>query len=215
MASKGIAVYTAIFGGYDKLLPVRVVGDSDYICFSDCEIEAPPPWQVRIIDPPHPDPRFASRYYFDQSTLVLPEYKYTIMHSGSAALEVPPETLLQYLADTDIAGFCHRRVSVYKEPFMVAKVGKDKMENMVEQMNRYRSEGFLGKPLSACTLLIRRNTRAIRKFEKRWWHEVVNGSHRDQLSFDYVRWKLGVKITYIPGDVFKTHIMRRRKHHGK
>ena len=212
---KNIAVYTAVFGGYDELLDVRVIGDNDYICFSDCEIEVPQPWQLRIVNRPHPDPRFASRYYFDQSTVVLPKYEYTIMHSGSAALDVLPETLLQYLIRTDIAAFLHRRSSVWREQAMIARTGRDTMDNMSPQIDRYRREGFPGSPLSACTLLVRRNTPAIRRFEKRWWREVVNGSHRDQLSFDYVRWKLGMDITYIQGDVFHTHIMRRRKHHGK
>ncbi len=215
MSAKNIAVYTVIFGGYDRLLPGRVVGDGDYICFSDCDINPPTPWQARVVDMPCPDPRRASRYFFDQSTVVLPEYEYTIMHSGNAVLEVLPEALLSYLSETDIAAFQHPyRESVYAEPYAVARTLKDKWVNMEEQMRRYRSEGFSGYPFSACTLLVRRNTPAIQEFEKQWWYEVSNGSHRDQLSFDYVRWKLGVEITYIPGHVFKTPMMRRGKHKG-
>jgi hypothetical protein len=208
---KNIAVYTVIFNNYDELLPVREIGETtDYICFSNTELPETPPWQVRIIDLPHPDPRFASRYFFDQSTLVLPEYEYTIMHSGNAALNVLPETLLSYLDKTDIAAFRHpRRDNVYREARYIVKVGKDIWENIEEQIARYRSEGFPGCPLSTCAFLIRRNTPAIQEFEKQWWNEVVNGTHRDQVSFDYVRWKLDVKITYIPGKVFRSPIMRR------
>ena len=208
-----IAVYTAIFNGYDNLVPVSIVGDSDYICFSNCEIDVPHPWKLRIVDMPHPDPRFASRYYFDQSTVVLPEYEYTIMHSGSSVLSVLPETLLSYLQSTDIAAFKHpSRATVYQERDGIIQTGKDTRDNTLEQVTRYLSEGFSGFPLSACTLLIRRNTPAIQKLEKFWWREVSNGSHRDQLSFDYARWKCGVEITYIPGDVFRSPILRRGKH---
>ena len=209
---KNIAVYTAIINKYDNLSGVRGAGNADYICFSDEEIRAPHPWQLRVQERPHPDPRYASRYYFDQSTLVLPEYEYTIMHSGNATLRVDPEDLLKYVKDTDIASFEHpRRDSVFKEYQIIITHGKDTRENMLPQLNRYRNEGFQQKHLSACTLLIRRNTPAIKEFEKQWWHEVKNGSHRDQLSFDYVRWKLNVPITYIPGDVFHTKIMWRRR----
>jgi hypothetical protein len=208
-----IAVYTAIIGGYTNLAEVKVIGDADYICFTDQEIPAPHPWQLRIQERPHPDPRFASRYYFDQSTLVLPEYEYTIMHSGNAVLAVKPESLLMYLEKTDIASFKHPfRLNVYHEPFAIAAAKKDTMENMAPQMIRYHRDGFMGKQISACTILIRRNTPLIQEFEKKWWHEVLNGSHRDQLSFDYIRFKMGFKITRLPGSVFRTPIMERHRH---
>ncbi len=216
MGAKNVAVYTAIFGEYDRLLPVKTAGDNSYICFTDHYPydDVSSPWQVRVVDMPHPDPRFASRYYFDQSTVVLPEYEYTIMHSGNAALTVLPEILLAYLAKTDIAAFRHpRRDSVYKEPYAIARSNIDTWDNMSRQIARYRSEGFSGQPFSACTLLVRRNTPKIQEFEKMWWREVKGGTHRDQLSFDYVRWKLGVKITYIPGHVFRSPFMRRRRKH--
>ena len=210
---KNIAVYTVIFGKYDQLRPVKIVGNADYICFTDEEMDAPEPWQLRVVDMPHPDVRFATRYYFDQSTVVLPEYEYTIMHSGNKVLRVLPETLLKYLEDTDIASFRHpNRSSIYKEYQMILLNEYDTKENMLPQLHRYKKEGFSGSPLSACTLLIRRNTPAIRELEKLWWHEVSNGSHRDQLSFDYARWKLGVPITYIEGDVFRSPIMKRWRH---
>ena len=31
---------------------------------------------------------------------------------------------------------------------------------------------------------------------EKWWNEINNYSHRDQLSFNYIVWKLGIKIKY-------------------
>ena len=199
-----IAVYTAIFGSYDTLRPVTVIDpDVDYICFTDTPINPPAPWQVRVVDLPHPDPRYASRYYFDQSTIVLPDYDYTIMHGGNAALTVLPAIILSFVQDTDIAAFIHpHRKSVYEEPSVCAMMGKGDSVQMAAQVKRYSADGFSGVPFSACTMLVRCNTPAIQEFEQLWWSEVVNGSHRDQLSFDYCRWKYGLPITYIPGDPF-------------
>ena len=39
---------------------------------------------------------------------------------------------------------------------------------------------------------------ALAAFEAFWWNEVKNGSCRDQLSFDYARWKLDMPIHYLP-----------------
>jgi len=200
-----IAVYTAIFGNYDTLRPVKIIDpDVDYICFTDKLIESvPAPWQVCVVDLPHPDTRYASRYYFDQSTLVLPDYEYTIMHGGNAALLVTLPSILSFVQDTDIAAFKHpHRNSVYAEPSVCALMGKGDFSQMAAQVERYSAEGFSGEPFSACTMLVRHNTKAIQEFERLWWREVAGGSHRDQLSFDYCRWKCGLPITYIPGDPF-------------
>ena len=32
---------------------------------------------------------------------------------------------------------------------------------------------------------------------EKWWNQIKNFSKRDQLSFNYVVWKTGIKIKYI------------------
>lgn len=203
-----IAVYTAIFGEYDILLPPVISGEADYIIFSDREFIPPAPWQLRLVRiPDGTDYRHASRYYFTQSTItqVCADYDITIMHGGNAQLKVNPEVFLPFIESTDIASFKHPdRDSVYNEPWACNILGLDTYKNMNPQMNRYKEDGFNGSPFSACILLIRRNTPAIRDFESLWWKEVRDGSYRDQLSFDYCRWKKGLGITYIPGHCFKS-----------
>jgi len=200
-------VYTALFGNYDTLLPPLFI-DSEwqYIVFTDRGFDAPAPWQVRVVAPrPHPDARKASRYYFDQSCLVLPEAEYTVMHGANAQLTCPPSFLLSFLGKNGIAAFKHpHRESVYEEPAVCELLGMDTMAIMQPQVQRYRDEGFSGIPFSTCILLIRYNTLALDEFEEMWWGEVEAGSCRDQLSFDYCRWKLSMPISYIPGDCFKS-----------
>ena len=91
-------------------------------------------------------------------------------------------------------------------------LGKDRMKNMTAQMARYKAEGFPGTPFSACILLVRKNTIRIAALESLWWKEVLAGSHRDQLSFDYARWKKGVPITYIPGNPFTSSYLSIHDH---
>lgn len=211
---KGLAVYTALFGDYDTISPVEIIDPLvDYICFTDKSFDAPPPWQVRVVERPHPDPRYASRYFFDQSTLVLPEYKCTIMHGANARLTTTPYPLLSYLDKNDIAAFKHpHRSNVYSEFLACLQLGKDTWEKMQPQMMRYQAEGFPGDGLSACILLVRHNTLELQAFERMWWEEVNIGSHRDQLSFDYCRWKLGMEVSTIPGDPFSSPYFKVSAH---
>ena len=49
-----------------------------------------------------------------------------------------------------------------------------------------------------------------------WWQEVKNGSHRDQLSFDYVRWKNNdVKFKFLDKDICKSSYFWWDQTHGK
>ena len=211
----GLAVYTAIFGGYDVLASPPYPNGVDHVAFTDAAGSAPAPWRERMVAPPHSDPRKAARYYFARSCRVLPEYEITIMHGGNVALSVPPEALLRYVRKTPIAAFLHpHRDNVYDEPEACVALGKDVPENMAEQVERYREEGFPGTSFSACILLVRRNTPEVQAFEDLWWQEIFKGSARDQLSFDYARWKTGLPITYIPGDCFNSPYLSRRPHAG-
>jgi hypothetical protein len=45
---------------------------------------------------------------------------------------------------------------------------------------------------------LRRHTQAVRAFNEAWWTEIVRGSWRDQLSFDYISWKLGISYVNFP-----------------
>jgi hypothetical protein len=47
-------------------------------------------------------------------------------------------------------------------------------------------------------VILRRHTDAIRHLNEAWWNEIVRGSRRDQLSFNYVAWKLGLRYATFP-----------------
>ena len=213
------SVYTANFAQYDSppRQPAASDPDIDFIYFTDQPFSSTF-WQVRLVTPPiEANPKHSSRYYFDQSTVVLPDHSFTIMHGASAHLLVSAESLIEtYMPrfTPDIALFRHpHRDCLYKEADTVVALHKDTAENVAPQLDRYRTEGFPEHfGLSACTFIIRRNTPALEEFEQAWWQEVSTGSHRDQLSFDYVRWKLNFPVTYIPGDVFCSSIFRLGSH---
>ena len=50
-----------------------------------------------------------------------------------------------------------------------------------------------------------------------WWTEIKYGSKRDQLSFNYSAWKLGIKFNYILGESRDNEYFYRstKPHKGK
>ena len=63
------------------------------------------------------------------------------------------------------------------------------------QTTRYRREGFpAGYGLNEAPVVLRRHTEAVKDFDRQWWQEICQGSCRNQLSLNYVRWKSGLPI---------------------
>lgn len=205
-----IGIYTALFGNYDILQPAPFGGT----VFTDQDINVTG-WQAKNVEPVCTDLRYASRYYFDQSCRVMPECKYTIMHGANAQLVMRPDKLVEMLPDDiDIGVFRYpHRNNVYDEAIACIAHHKDSREIIESQMDRYSEDGFDGDGLSACILMVRRNTPRLQEFESFWWNEVENGSCRDQLSFDYCRWKLGMPVFYLPFGW--NEVIRVRKHNNR
>jgi len=118
------------------------------------------------------------------------------------------------MGKSDIAVLKHpQRTSVYDEANACISWKKGRPNIIRAQMNRYRREGFNGKPLSAAFLIVRRHTDKIAALNRLWWKEVRNGSVRDQLSFPYACWKLGIKPVIIPGGIYRgPHYIRHAVH---
>lgn len=207
-------VFTAIFSHYDHLRSPKIVNDAwDYTCICNPWMSVPAPWRTSVrttID----GPRRSSRYYKILAHKTFPDTALTVWHGGNVQLIADPDRLLDIMGDKDIAIIRHpQRTSAYAEADACIRWGKGHARVIRLQMNRYRKEGFSGKPLSAAFLIVRRHTDKIAALNSLWWKEVRNGSVRDQLSFDYSCWKLGIKPAVIPGGIFRgPHFLRHDGH---
>lgn len=212
-----IGVYTANFGSYDQIYEPAICNPNTiYRYFTDRAFHSTK-WEVILAQSRHLSPEYCSRYHFDNPCLVMPDCAITIMHGANTELITDPYELVElYLPDKyDIAAFAHpHRQNVYQEAEACIQMHKDKPERILPQIERYRIEGFPeSMRLSTCIFLIRRYTPKMKAFEIMWWNEVLNGSFRDQLSFDYCRWKLGIDINYIPGDPYTSPLLRIHPFH--
>ena len=114
-----------------------------------------------------------------------------------------------------------QRGCLYDEVRPVISMKKDTAENVNPQIERYKKEGFpKGYGLLQSNILIRKhnNGDCIRLMEA-WSNEVMNGSHRDQLSFNYCSWKNpDIKVKYLDKGIcnsswFKWYMNHKRIRH--
>jgi len=195
-----VTVYSAVFGNYDTLRPARYPS----LCFTDGRIKPVPGWEYRIIFSGE-NPKQSNRH----CKIMVHEHldtEYSIYHDGNIEMLIDPQVAIKkWLKDTDIAVFAHPdRNCVYDEAVACIKLGKSQPATTNAQIARYRADGYSAhNGLAACWVLIRRHTEAIKRFNQTWWEEYTRGAKRDQLSFNYVCWKLGMRYGVIPGNLFK------------
>lgn len=212
LSTNKIAVYTAIFGGYEGLLPQRRLPGVDYICFSDRPVQVKP-WMVHTVEKPYEDPTRCARMFKILPHQNLAQYDYSIWIDGNYLVVGDINSLIaETLAQCNMAYFDHSasvvdaRNCVYDEYASLLKLGKesgrfkDAPEVMEQQIKRYRSEGYPAQNgLIFSSVLVRRhNENDVATTMNRWWSELSQGSKRDQLSFNYAAWResLGAYIIH-------------------
>jgi len=210
-----IAVYTANFGEREIFAPVVVDKRVDYVYFTDRDISFDVWNVVRVQRKWAENDRLESRYYFDNAVRkAMSDYDITIMHGANAQLLISPIDLIDKFLVNDIAAFMHpHRNCIYEEAKACKSFGKGDPKKIDTQIKKYTEMGFpRNYGLHACGLLIRRNTAEVKHFENLWWHEVLDGSERDQLSFDYIRWVTGTTVDTISGNIFDNSFLRVNLH---
>ena len=153
-------------------------------------------WKVIKVTTPLPN-YLAARYVYINSHLFVPEeYDYSLMVGGQVHI-LGDLNLLDIDFEADFNMMKHPcRTCIYQEAETIKKENIDKSLNFIPQMERYRAEGFPENfGLNACGIIGRKKGNANIIYERTWWHQVMTGSHRDQLSFDYVRWVMNTGIS--------------------
>jgi hypothetical protein len=204
-------VYTAIFGDIaDTLYRPRQPEDeccdvpsTTFMAFTD-QLDKPAKvagWDMVQVSASQP--RIHARRLKVLAHQTLPtDVKYSLWVDGCLTpVELPHLLIDRFLGDVDICVFEHsQRGCVYKELEACLRLKKDSASLMRQQLSRYRSEGYpYDNGLAETTAVLRRHTEDIEFFNKAWWKEIVNGSVRDQLSFNYVAWKLGIRYNTFEG----------------
>jgi hypothetical protein len=122
--------------------------------------------------------------------------EYSIWVDGNVFLRKNEREYYKLLGNKDIAVIDHpQRNCIYDEALACIKLEKDNDRIIVEQVGKYKDEGFKDNKLAQTSIVIRRRTPELMRLENAWWAEICRYSYRDQLSFPYV---FGDRAVYLP-----------------
>jgi hypothetical protein len=193
--SNKIAFYTANIGGYDLFQDFfHFDKEIDYYCFTDNEnVKSTNRWKVIYIHEKNfTQKQIARRLKAFPPFPLFDKDKYDIIIWADANFHQNKSLmpLVNKLKGNDILVMRHpERNCIYKESQTCINSGLGDKETTLAQIKRYKDEGFPDNyGLAATGLIVRKNNLLTEMFNHLWLKEISENSHRDQLSFDYVRW---------------------------
>ena len=222
-----IVVYTCITGGYDSIKEPSVVTPGvDYVCFTDNPEMKSKTWKIR----PIPQELLSYSKVKQQrgvkilANRYLPEYDISVWVDGNVDTR---GNVKEYLKDFDFVQYSvfipehPARKCIYKEKDECVRqkkiVGTD-INLANEQMKRYRAENFPENyGLVQTNIMLRKhNDRYCVDLMEKWWSELKDYSHRDQLSFNYALWKVGKdRFKYLIKTTCNSRTFKWAIRHGK
>ena len=207
-AAKKYVIYTAIVGsGYDNVMQPKVVDRRfDYILFSnDIKEKTIGVWNVRPIEYNIIDNTRISRYIKTHPEELLQGYEFSIWMDASMQIctsFVYERAIELYNSEMQIASMWHPvRNCIYEEAFAVMHGMVERESVVVKWCHKLRKENYpQHNGLCETGFLFRKHTTLVQQFNNIWWNSINKFSRRDQLSFNYVLWKLGLPYHYFLGE---------------
>lgn len=230
---KEIIIYSCIVGTYDNVKKTlftskinHLLQDTQFVLFTD---SIKPgyiknkngTWEVRSLEKKYEESNVkTARWHKINSHVLFPDAKYTMWIDGTQIITINmpiKKFFLRYLGKNHIATFKHpKRKSLYTEAKECITLKKDTRKKIIPQILSYKKEGYplFGNMLVETTCLLRRNTKKIKGCNTLWWKQLDTHSIRDQLSFNYVCWKLGITYSIIPGNRVRSPFFRHVNHNA-
>ena len=201
-------VYSALLGKYDKIRPFNLQKGFDYFLFTDnLNINynktnwtiLPLPIELNYLNISKIKKQ---RFIKLHPHLYFKNYNLSIYIDASFQIKGDlNEFLFRILSPKyNIYNFEHpERNTVYQETFAVVRFRKEKelMAKLVRE--RYIKENFPDNNglIEGCLIVRKHNEKDCIYMMNKWFEEISKYSHRDQLSFNYIIWKTGIKVKYI------------------
>jgi hypothetical protein len=226
-------IYTAIYGGRDDLkAQVFQTYPVQQIAFTDQDLPAKyKGWdskftQVHADSLRAEESRMKAKFIKvcssnDEWLSGCLEADYLIWIDGSIKIKNTKfvEMMVKACGDNMVAFLPHPdRNCIYKEYDACIEAGRIKTDEekqlAIDQLIRYKKDRFMPEMgLLAGTVFIRNmNHPRIKEFNRLWWEEIINGSHRDQLSLPYVLWKMNEKPAIVNLNLWSNEYFSYGKH---
>ena len=213
------AVYTSIFGRYDRLIPHPVVDGVDWIAFTDDPNLPPENWDVRFSSGPgYASSSLNAKYFKMLPHAFLPEYDRTLWIDANVSLlpSFVPETFY-FLDGSPMILFKHpNRSCIYDEAEVSLNPSWDKYagQPLREQVDYYRSLGHPERWGLFCGGIVARDSSdvRIRLFGEAWFHETRRWSLQDQLPLPFLLRSMRTPFATFPIDLFDVRWGTLRPH---
>lgn len=195
-----IVAYTAITGTYDLLKERQAAAGIKFIAFLEKAYQSDI-WDVRSLIPHCEDSNRNAKIYKIMPHLYFPDVEYSVWIDGSIIVKAPLDKIIQKeMGDADLLIHQHPlRRCAYEEAQKCIQLQKDDPAIIEKQILRYKREGYpVNNGLVEAGVIIRRHNERVQKFNEAWWEEIQNNSKRDQISFNYIANKVGLKFKYFP-----------------
>lgn len=217
-------VYTVIFGNYDTIKEFNKQKGYDYYLFTD---------NITIINKtksnwtlvPIPDEikklKISNvrkqRYLKLHPHLYFSHYNLSIYIDACFIIKGELDEFLLRIFSPKYYLFTlehPNRSSIYKEIEKVSSLQKDKTEITNRVYKRYIKENFTNNSglIESCLLIRKHNEPDCINFMKEWYEEIKKYSHRDQLSFNYIKCKKNITMKYI-SKMFALKYFNRTSNH--
>lgn len=189
-----LVVYTAITGSYDNLKdPAFVDKDITYVCFTDNHEIKSNVWNVEYISNTKDSDVLFARYIKSQPHIFFPEFETSVWIDGSFHIIADiREYINKYQKESVMLCFPHyERECIYDEACACIFLKKERIENIMRQINMYYGENYpFNNGLYATGCLVRRHNDDFCKIVmNEWMKQIEKYSLRDQISLPYVFWK--------------------------
>jgi hypothetical protein len=197
-------VYTCATNNRDPLRDDQYVGDSDFLAFVDNPVQSSV-WNQIAIEPGAESPRRTARRH----KLLAHRYvdaPFSLWQDANVALLVPVRQLCdEWLVDCDLAVFRHRtRRCLYQEAGACIEKKLDSPDIIDQQVKRYALAGFPPSAgLAETSIVLRRHSARMERFNEMWWDELCAGSVRDQISFMVALQRSGLRSHFVTPTKFK------------
>ncbi len=197
-------VFTALFGGYEKLNELEIPKNSNtrYICFTDDASLMSKTWEVILINPTaNVSPSRASREIKMLGHKRFPKGTRSLYVDNSVRLRVDGAVILDaWLKDCDVAFMLHSsRKTVRGEFFACAAYGLDEQAKIWNQYRNYLKSfpAVLKQKPHWGGMIARVNSSKTDIFMETWKSQFDTFTKRDQLSINVSSMISGIKLKSI------------------
>lgn len=200
-------VYTAIYGGYDKLWePKSLCKGWEYRCYTDNAALKSSKWKIIYEVFPDISPAKSSKYI--KIMHPMEHYENILWIDGCVEIKGNLNEFLSKLPKGDIVPGKHP-INHTLESELKACISMRKDDPLIM---KNQIEGYKGiKPFETTqnTIILRRKDL---KASKVWWEEVKNKSKRDQLSFGWAMQQCNQKYSTYPWSLAEKYFNWHKQH---